>query len=149
MPTPRDTPLDTPQATPPVVTQSTTAAAIARSAPSATIAAASSAPADPVTVATAPSATIQAPNPAVTSAIAAAEARAIDDVGWHQLAAATSPPARRNHTLTFIPTMDALLMFGGRSGDGHADTWRFDIAEGAWREIIGAGPAARFRGGDG
>jgi N-acetylneuraminic acid mutarotase len=65
---------------------------------------------------------------------------------WTQLEAANPPPARFNHTMTYDPASQKLVVFGGRTGSGTlGDTWVYDLGAMAWHEVKSAlSPAARF-----
>jgi hypothetical protein len=67
---------------------------------------------------------------------------------WSRIAVSgASPPARRDHSLTFDPDRKVLYLFGGRSGgQSRNDFWFFNPAQGTWTELSAPGdlPAARF-----
>ncbi|MBM4438436.1 MAG: hypothetical protein FJ029_14690, partial [Actinobacteria bacterium] len=81
--------------------------------------------------------------PAVVCAPPAA-ATAAPAKGWAAITPSTRPPARRNHTLTFVPALASLLLFGGRAQGGLQDTWLFHVERGEWTPVAGPGPAARW-----
>jgi hypothetical protein len=71
---------------------------------------------------------------------------------WSQLAPTGTPPtARQSHRAVYDAAKDRLLVFGGNAGtlfgdQPLADTWELSFAgsaDGAWRQIMGAGPSAR------
>lgn len=66
--------------------------------------------------------------------------------GWSQISAANPPPARYDHTLTLDTANNRLVLFGGRDGSKSlGDTWIFDLASSAWREVKASpAPEARF-----
>jgi hypothetical protein len=65
---------------------------------------------------------------------------------WTRIDAAGPPPARFNHTMTFDPASQKLVVFGGRTGSGTlGDTWVYDLGPKAWHEVkTTPSPAARF-----
>src|SRR5438034_5824026 len=65
---------------------------------------------------------------------------------WTRIEAANPPPPRFNHTMTFDPASQKLVVFGGRTGSGTlGDTWVYDLGTKAWHEVkTPPSPAARF-----
>lgn len=58
----------------------------------------------------------------------------------------SGPPPRWDHLLAADEAGEQLILFGGRDGAGASfnDTWRFDLATGAWTQLDTSGPAPRF-----
>jgi hypothetical protein len=68
--------------------------------------------------------------------------------GWAQITAANEgPAARRDHATLYDPVRKRLVVFGGRGAKTYGDTWIFEFASHAWREVKGDGPWPRFAGG--
>jgi hypothetical protein len=66
---------------------------------------------------------------------------------WQLLTAPTSPPARRDHSLTADPIDGRLYLFGGRRDNTtFDDLWVFDPSTTTWqgKPVTGARPPARF-----
>lgn len=64
---------------------------------------------------------------------------------WQELATTAVPPARFDHALAFDSDQQRLVLFGGRGGgQTFGDTWIYDLATNAWREVQAPGPSARF-----
>lgn len=75
-----------------------------------------------------------------------AETWEFDGTDWNQLAPATSPPARKYHSMVWDGTQ--VIMFGGATAtsgaSGTTDTWVFDGSD--WTDVTsGTAPPARFR----
>lgn len=65
-----------------------------------------------------------------------------DTPGWSELTPDPAPADRCHHSFVAVPERDQALLFGGFSFGGRFnDTWRFDLATGAWTELATTGPA--------
>lgn len=66
---------------------------------------------------------------------------------WTQIATPTAPPARQHYGLAFDAVRGRLVIFGGSGAGILNDTWEFDPAASAWRQlpVQGALPEARSR----
>jgi len=86
-----------------------------------------------------------APTPAATATLASVTSGASGKTGWTQIAAANSPPARYDHTITLDTVNNRIVLFGGRDGSKTlGDTWTYDLKSNAWREVK-ASPAPEAR----
>jgi Galactose oxidase, central domain len=65
---------------------------------------------------------------------------------WTRIDAANPPPARYNHTMTYDPLTQKLVVFGGRAGSGTlGDTWVCDLKQQVWHPVTATpSPAPRF-----
>lgn len=63
---------------------------------------------------------------------------------WQALASSTGPSSRRNHSLVFDASRNALVLFGGQGSQGQplGDTWEWDGFE--WRQASVGGPSPRW-----
>lgn len=69
------------------------------------------------------------------------------DRTWNQLNPTGSKPAARfGHTLVYDSVRHRLILFGGQAGGFFSDTWAYDIATNAWRQLASdsAGPSRRY-----
>ena len=81
-----------------------------------------------------------------TSDASAAASASPAPATWSELAPATGPAAREDHTWTLTGDGGTALLFGGRDGATvHGDLWEFDLAADSWTRIeTTGGPAPRF-----
>ncbi len=66
---------------------------------------------------------------------------------WTQLnPTGAKPAARFGHTLVYDSMRHRLILFGGQAGGFFSDTWAYDIATNAWRQLAAdnAGPSRRY-----
>ncbi|MBM4438435.1 MAG: hypothetical protein FJ029_14685, partial [Actinobacteria bacterium] len=64
--------------------------------------------------------------------------------GWTNLTTAVRPPARLEPTLTYMPSVHALLLFGGRRTDAFNDTWTYSLVSNQWAQLAINAPRARW-----
>ncbi len=73
--------------------------------------------------------------------------QAAPTIVWEEITPGTGGPAPRwDHILVPDSAANRLILFGGRDGNGVSlgDTWVFDVVAGAWSQLPGEGPTARF-----
>ena len=56
---------------------------------------------------------------------------------WTNMVPTTKPPARELHAMVYHPTLDRVVMFGGRimGSEGRDETWMYDYNTNAWELI--------------
>lgn len=80
-----------------------------------------------------------------TAATALAETWELDSAtqAWTQRTTVTTPPKRTRAAMTYDPTREVVVMFGGRDASTPlADVWEYDGTN--WRTIGAVGPSPRF-----
>lgn len=93
-----------------------------------------------------PTPTVDAASP-TQPASASATPAAPEQAAWTQLQPSASPPARRDHSLTYNSDDGHVYLFGGRAGGTASnDLWTFDLRTSTWTQlnVDGAVPPARF-----
>ena len=71
----------------------------------------------------------------------------LPDKRWTAISPAGLPPQSRfGHTLVFDSARRRLVLFGGQASGFFSDTWAYDIAANAWRQLArdNAGPSRRY-----
>jgi len=66
---------------------------------------------------------------------------------WQQLAPPSSPSARRDAAMAFVPGLGGIVLFGGRSGgsSGLSDTWVYDPSANVWTQrSFAVSPLGRY-----
>jgi uncharacterized protein (TIGR03437 family) len=66
---------------------------------------------------------------------------------WTQILTAVIPPPRQRYGMVFDDGRKRLVLFGGLDGDALNDTWEYDPASPAWKQITPGGsvPTPRYR----
>lgn len=74
----------------------------------------------------------------------------LDHLSWTKLEPASGPAGRTYAAMTYVPSIDRVLLFGGASGEWEAETvhddlWAFDLPSVTWKRLDpgGARPSAR------
>ena len=72
-------------------------------------------------------------------------AYSLDRKQWRELNPTGDRPApRHGHSLVFEPVRRRVILFGGQASRFFADTWAYDIAGNAWRQLSAGGPPERY-----